>query len=83
MVEALLKAGAKPDHADRENGMTALMSAAWFEHVSAARVLVAGGADCGSRSAFGATALEIARDKKNPELVKTLGKCIRDSRDEL
>ena len=84
MVEVLLKAGATPDHDDRETGMPALMSAAWFEHVSAARVLVAGGADCGPRSTFGATALESARDKKNPALVKkTLGKCMRDSLDEL
>ena len=52
--------------------------------VAAARVLMAGGADCGHRAMFGATALEIARDKKNPALVKILSeKCVRDSRNEL
>ncbi len=48
------------------------MHAAWFEHMDVMGILIDKGADVNARSKNGATALILAADKGNAEIVKFL-----------
>lgn len=71
IVKYLIAKGANKD-ALAPNGYTALMLAARGGHVDAATVLLYEDADLGIKAPGGETALSIATEKKNEEMVKLL-----------
>lgn len=75
MVRILLDAGADPNAGADKDGLTALMWAAknFDEQLDMARMLLQAGADVHARSAYDETALNIAEDYQNPNIVALLG----------
>lgn len=71
IIETLLHAGAEVNLQDQE-GDTALMVAARWGHLDAARVLLMAGADPHLKNHAGQTALTLARQNQTPEWVTLL-----------
>lgn len=65
IVELLLERGAKPDDVAAANKMTALMQAAWQEHLDIVKLLVARGADVFATTPGGDSALKLAETRRN------------------
>jgi ankyrin repeat protein len=74
IVEALLKAGANPDHQDSGGtGSTPLMAAAYYGRTEAVGVLLRYGARADLKDEHGETALDVARHAGHGEIVRLLG----------
>lgn len=71
VIEVLLRSGARVDRPD-PSGLTPLMAAAWAGRADAARALLAGGADLSARNRTGQTALDLARYRRQRELIDLL-----------
>ncbi len=72
VIPVLVEAGADPNRPDERRGWTPLMEAVSLGRTGPARALLAAGADPARAGRKGRTALDIAYDRKNDELVRML-----------
>lgn len=71
MVEILLRAGADTDLPDWE-GYTPLMAAASHRSTDTARALLRAGAYTGAENKYGVTALQMAEEEGNRQMIRLL-----------